>query len=80
MSSSSAGSIRLNGATIANEKTQVPAETRRIGMVFQDYALFPHLSIADNIDFGLRGKSAPARRQRAASVCRHRPRRNQLAP
>jgi iron(III) transport system ATP-binding protein len=69
--SPSAGSIRLNGVTIANEKTQVPAEVRRIGMVFQDYALFPHLSIADNIGFGLREKFpkgrtalAPARRQR----------------
>ena len=60
----SAGRIRLNGVTIASEKTQVPAEARRIGMVFQDYALFPHLSIADNIGFGLREKSAPARRQR----------------
>ncbi|MCF8150968.1 MAG: ABC transporter ATP-binding protein [Burkholderiaceae bacterium] len=60
----SAGSIRLNGTTIASEKTQVPAETRRIGMVFQDYALFPHLSIAANIGFGLRQKSALAKRQR----------------
>ena len=59
-----AGSIRLNGVTIANERIQVPAETRRIGMVFQDYALFPHLSIAANIGFGLREKSALARRQR----------------
>ena len=59
-----AGSIRLNGATIANEKSQVPAEQRRIGMVFQDYALFPHLSIADNIGFGLREKSALATRRR----------------
>jgi len=66
-----AGSIRLNDVTIADEKTQVPAEARRIGMVFQDYALFPHLSIADNIGFGLREKFpkgrtalAPARRQR----------------
>ncbi|KAF0166139.1 MAG: iron(III) transport system ATP-binding protein [Rhodocyclaceae bacterium] len=52
----SAGSIRLNGVTIASEKSQIPAEARRIGMVFQDYALFPHLSTADNIGFGLRGK------------------------
>jgi len=59
-----AGSIRLNGVTIANEKTQVPAESRRIGMVFQDYALFPHLSVGDNIGFGLRGESALARQRR----------------
>jgi iron(III) transport system ATP-binding protein len=60
----SAGSIRLNGVTIASDKSQIPAEARRIGMVFQDYALFPHLSIAANIGFGLREKSAPATRQR----------------
>jgi iron(III) transport system ATP-binding protein len=58
------GCIRLNGVTIAGEKISMPAEARRIGMVFQDYALFPHLSIADNIGFGLHEKSAPARRQR----------------
>ena len=59
-----AGSISLNGVTIASAKTQMPAEARRIGMVFQDYALFPHLSIADNIGFGLREKSALATRRR----------------
>ena len=59
-----AGSIRLNGIAIASEKTQMPAEKRRIGMVFQDYALFPHISVADNIGFGLRLESAPARRRR----------------
>ncbi len=64
----SAGNIRLNGATIASEKTQVPAEMRRIGMVFQDYALFPHLSVAANIGFGLRKKSALAIRQRVAEM------------
>ncbi len=62
--SPSVGSIRLNGTTIASESSQVPAESRRIGMVFQDYALFPHLSIANNIGFGLRQKSALVRRQR----------------
>ncbi|MFA4968335.1 MAG: ABC transporter ATP-binding protein [Sulfuritalea sp.] len=60
----SSGSVRLNGTTIASEKSQIPAEARRIGMVFQDYALFPHLSIADNIGFGLREKSALATRRR----------------
>jgi spermidine/putrescine ABC transporter ATP-binding subunit len=39
--------------------THVPAHQRNIGMVFQDYALFPHLSIADNIGFGLRERGAP---------------------
>jgi iron(III) transport system ATP-binding protein len=62
------GSIRLNGLTIAADKVLVPAEARRIGMVFQDYALFPHLSVADNIGFGLRGESAAAKRRRVEEM------------
>lgn len=58
------GIIRVNGETVADAKRQLAPERRRMGMVFQDYALFPHLSVADNIGFGLREKSAPARRQR----------------
>ena len=63
-----AGAIRLNGETIASAHSQVPAEARRIGMVFQDYALFPHLSVADNIGFGLGRESAPARRRRVEDM------------
>jgi iron(III) transport system ATP-binding protein len=64
--SPSAGSIRLNGELVADAQRQTPPEQRRIGMVFQDYALFPHLTIADNIGFGLRHqKSAPAARRAA---------------
>lgn len=47
------GSIRMNDRTISADGTHVPAESRRIGMVFQDFALFPHLSVEKNIDFGL---------------------------
>ena len=59
-----AGRILLNGVVVADAAKHMPAEARRIGMVFQDYALFPHLSIADNIGFGLHQKSALAIRQR----------------
>ena len=52
-----AGSIRINGETISSAQSIVPPERRGMGMVFQDYALFPHLSIADNIAFGLKGLS-----------------------
>ena len=43
------GAIQLDGADL----TKVPANKRKVGMVFQSYALFPHLSVADNITFGM---------------------------
>lgn len=53
-----AGNIRLRDETVGSAKRNVPPEKRQIGMVFQDYALFPHLSVAGNIGFGLDRKSA----------------------
>mgnify|MGYP005850156811 FL=1 len=50
-----AGAIIVNGRAVAGNGQRVPAEHRRVGMVFQDYALFPHLDVAGNIAFGLRG-------------------------
>src|SRR5436190_21454425 len=49
------GSVRLAGELLgdAASGTHVAPRDRGIGMVFQDYALFPHLSVADNIGFGL---------------------------
>lgn len=52
-----AGSILIDGHEVSRPGFQLPPEQRRIGMVFQDYALFPHLSIGDNIAFGLRQQS-----------------------
>jgi iron(III) transport system ATP-binding protein len=49
------GEIRLGGQLVSRPGMTVPPEKRRIGMVFQDYALFPHLRIAENIAFGLHG-------------------------
>ena len=49
----SAGKIFLNDVNISSVDNFMPPELRRIGMVFQDYALFPHLSVAANIGFGL---------------------------
>lgn len=58
------GTIDSDGKTISSAlKTEVP-EKRRIGMVFQDFALFPHLSVADNICFGLRHQSRQDKAQR----------------
>ncbi|AHM61015.1 ABC transporter [Flammeovirgaceae bacterium 311] len=49
------GFIAISGNTVFDQGIYVQPEKRRIGMVFQDYALFPHLSIKDNILFGLKG-------------------------
>lgn len=51
------GRVMLNGAEIAGPDVYVPPEKRSIGLVFQDYALFPHLSIMDNVRFGLTAMS-----------------------
>ncbi|PLX87219.1 MAG: ABC transporter ATP-binding protein [Desulfuromonas sp.] len=48
------GTVKLNGKTVSAPENTLPPAKRNIGMVFQDYALFPHLTIADNVGFGLR--------------------------
>lgn len=53
----SAGSITLVDRVIASPQHSLAPEQRNIGMVFQDYALFPHLNVAENIGFGLKGLS-----------------------
>ena len=60
------GSIRINGA----EMVDIPAEQRRVGMVFQSYALFPHLNVWENLELGLRmrGGSASSRDERIRGV------------
>jgi iron(III) transport system ATP-binding protein len=63
-----AGTITLDGQLVSSPAAHVPAESRRIGMVFQDYALFPHLDVARNVGFGLMHLPAPQRGARIAQV------------
>ncbi|MDB9529449.1 ABC transporter ATP-binding protein [Oscillatoria sp. CS-180] len=48
------GSIELAGRTVCGTGTWIPPERRDVGVVFQDYALFPHLCVLDNVAFGLK--------------------------
>ena len=57
------GEIRLNNQLISTPDSMVPPEKRGLGMVFQDYALFPHISVGQNIGFGLHKKTAQQREE-----------------
>lgn len=62
------GTIRLGSATLSGGGRHTKPEKRKVGMVFQDFALFPHLSVADNIGFGLSKMSAAARQSTIGSM------------
>jgi iron(III) transport system ATP-binding protein len=57
------GEIWLGGECIASGRSMVAPERRDIGMVFQDYALFPHLTVLENVLFGLRGRGTAVARE-----------------
>ncbi|MBS1133947.1 MAG: transporter ATP-binding protein [Burkholderiaceae bacterium] len=59
-----AGTIEIDGLVVAGPHFTAPPEKRGVGLVFQDYALFPHLKVADNVAFGLRGLRGQARSAR----------------
>jgi len=58
------GQIMLAGQQVASPDRQLPPEERRVGMVFQDLALFPHLTVRQNIAFGLKGQKRSSINQR----------------
>lgn len=63
-----AGSISAQGRLLCEPGFALPPEQRRIGMVFQDYALFPHLTVAQNIAFGLHAWGKDARERRVQEL------------
>ncbi len=64
------GRVLMNGKPVADEGVDLPPEVRNVGLVFQDYALFPHLSVRDNVSFGLTRMSAAEQHTRALEVLR----------
>jgi iron(III) transport system ATP-binding protein len=64
------GTIRIGAQLVAGPRAWVPPERRGVGMVFQDYALFPHLTVGENVMFGLDRLPRRQRRERAEAVLR----------
>jgi len=62
------GSIRINGVLVDDSKRRVPPEKRGVGLVFQEHTLFPHLSVIDNVMFGIRDGGRKAARERASEA------------
>ena len=62
------GTIRVAGDLVADKRRFVEPERRRVGLVFQDYALFPHMTVAQNIEFGLDRLTRGERRARTGEV------------
>ncbi len=62
------GRVFIGGREVAGPSVSVPAEHRGVGLVFQDYALFPHLDVVGNVAFGIDAASNGARRRRALEM------------
>jgi iron(III) transport system ATP-binding protein len=62
------GEILLHGRSVSRPGSTLAPEKRRVGMVFQDFALYPHLTVARNVAFGLRGLSARQQRARVEEL------------
>ncbi len=64
----SEGYVRVGGKLVGSSFIHVPPDQRRVGLVFQDYALFPHLTVAKNVEFGLKGLHQGEKKARIAPV------------
>ncbi|MEM9223117.1 MAG: ABC transporter ATP-binding protein [Pseudomonadota bacterium] len=59
------GEIRIGGETVSGGDVHVPTERRRLGMVFQSYALWPHMNVTENVAFALKVQGVPPEERRA---------------
>ena len=62
------GEINIQGKRMSGQSNHVSPDRRNVGMVFQEYALFPHMTVAQNVSFGLQRASRNERRQRLTEV------------
>lgn len=65
-----AGAVRINGETVSLPGATIPPERRGIGLMFQDFALFPHLTVLQNVLFGLKGLARSAAHAQAQAALR----------
>ncbi|MCH7653287.1 MAG: ABC transporter ATP-binding protein [Chloroflexi bacterium] len=63
-----AGEVSVQGRVVFGAMVNVPPDQRNVGLVFQEYALFPHMTVAQNVSFGLRHLEARDRKRRLAEV------------
>lgn len=62
------GTITIRGSVVTNANTMVAPEHRNVGMVFQDFALFPHISVAENVGYGVSGSDRVRRVEEALAL------------
>ena len=68
LESTQQGTVTIDGRTVGSATANVPPESRDVGLMFQDYALFPHLTVAQNVEFGIAERPGPERAEIARKM------------